>query len=234
MKNQLHTPGTGRQGIVMHACPLVRRGLLCFLTAQLPDFHFHTADSFSQLGHLPGLTTADLVVSDLSDDEHNAAYGADWLVWLQHLRGSRPLVVITEEIPDPYWLTLSRQAGLSALALQTPHTVLGQQLRQVLAGVQLISPQLLPLSTPASALGHLTAAELQVFALLHAGYSVTQIASHLSRSVKTVSTHKRHLMSKLLVDNEIALFARVRPLDEQTGWLDNGQKFARCPAPGGS
>jgi two-component system capsular synthesis response regulator RcsB len=227
MNPDTRTPFTGKQGIVMHACPLVRQGLLCLLTTQLPGFRFQSVDSFSDLGRQPGLTTTDLVVSDLSDDEHNAAYGADWLVWLQNIRGSRPLVVITEELSHPQWLTLSRQPTLSALALQTPQAELGQQLHQILAGTPLISPRLLQQSPPPPVMSRLTGGELQVFALLHAGYSVTQIAAHLHRSVKTVSTHKRHLMYKLRVDNEIALFARVKNLDEQTCVLDNGQQFIR-------
>ncbi|CAI1032395.1 MULTISPECIES: response regulator transcription factor [Serratia] len=231
MTPDTRAPTTSKQGILMHACPLVRQGLLCLLSEQLPDFRFQSVDSFSDLGRQPGLTTADLVVSDLSDDEHSVAYGADWLVWLQSILGNSPLVVITEELSHPQWLALSRQPALSALALQTPQAELGPQLRQILAGTPLISPRLLPQSPPVPALARLTGGELQVFALLHAGYSVTQIAAHLHRSVKTISTHKRHLMYKLQVDNEIALFARVKNLDEQTCGLDNGQQFVRQSPP---
>ncbi|MGL5389651.1 MAG: helix-turn-helix transcriptional regulator [Serratia sp. (in: enterobacteria)] len=175
------------------------------------------------------------MVSDLCDEEHDAAYGADWLVWLQPLRGDKPLVVITEELPEPPLRVLSQHSAISVLALQTPRVELGQQLYQILAGKQVISPLLSPLSTvaaPPLKRERLTEAELQVFALLHAGYSVTQIASRLHRSVKTVSTHKRHLMYKLRVDNEIALFARVKNLNETTCCLDNGQQFVKHPHPG--
>ncbi|MGL5387637.1 MAG: LuxR C-terminal-related transcriptional regulator [Serratia sp. (in: enterobacteria)] len=229
---KLHAKTAGKQGIVMHACPLAREGLLRFLTEQLPGFTFQTADSFSDMGRLPGLTQADLVVSDISDDERNIADGVDWLVWLQHIRGNRPLVVITEELPEYQLITLSRQPGISVLALQTPQAQLSQLLETVLAGKQVISPLLAQPSTMpvfSAETCRLTGAELQVFGLLHAGYSVTQIASRLHRSVKTVSTHKRHLMFKLQVDNEIALFARVKNLNETTCYLDNGQQFVRYP-----
>lgn len=223
---KLHVRTAGKQGVVMHACPLARQGLLHFLTAQLPDFSFQTADSFNHLGHLPGLTSIDLVVSDLSDEENSVAYGVEWLLWLQKIRGDRPLVVITEELLAPQWLALSQQSGLSALMLQTPLVELGPQLQQILAGTPFFSPRLLP-SSPPPTFDHLSKTELRVFALLHGGYSVTQIAVKLNRSVKTVSTHKRHLMHKLRVDNEMALFARVKNINETTCGLDNGQQFVK-------
>lgn len=228
MKKNIKAPD--KQGIVMHACPLARQGLLCFLTAQLPEFTFRLSPSFSDMGRLPELTQADLVVSDISDDERNAASGADWLQWLQNTRGEKPLVIVTEGLPEQKLFGLSRQLFMSVLALQTPVALMSQQLEMVLAGKQVISPlvsQQSILSAPRQELGRLTGTELQVFELLHAGYSVTQIADRLFRSVKTVSTHKRHLMCKMRVDNEIALFARVKNLNEKTCYLDNGQQFVR-------
>lgn len=225
MSKYTRTPG--KQGIVMHPCPLTRRGLLCFLMTQLPAFTFQAANSFSDMGRLPQLTQADLVVSDLSDEERNATGGADWLMWLQYIRGEQPLVVITEELLESQLGSLSRQPFISVLALQTPEALLSQQLDMVLAGQQVISPLLSALSAPPSELERLTGTELQVLKLLHAGQSVTQIADRLCRSVKTVSTHKRHLMFKLRVDNEIALFARVKNLNDKTCCLDNGQQFVK-------
>lgn len=217
-----------KQGIVMHACPLARSGLLHFLTTLLPDFNFQASASFNDMSRLPGLTKADLVVSDIRDDEKNSAAGVGWLMWLQHIRDDKPLVIITEEVPEYLLFDLSRQPLLSLLALQTPEAVLCEQLGQIMAGKPVISPLFCaPLTSPQlpGALPCLTEAELKVLELLHAGYSVTQIACRLSRSVKTVSAHKRHLMDKLQVDNEIALFARIRKLNEKTYCLDNGQQF---------
>ena len=48
---------------------------------------------------------------------------------------------------------------------------------------------------------NLTEREFEVMQLLAAGGSVTQIASKLNLSVKTVSTHKANLMQKLALDN---------------------------------
>ncbi len=47
--------------------------------------------------------------------------------------------------------------------------------------------------------------EFEVFQLLVAGETVTDIAAKLNLSVKTVSTHKARLMEKLGIDNQADL-----------------------------
>lgn len=53
--------------------------------------------------------------------------------------------------------------------------------------------------------GALSDREFQVFRMLASGTSVSDIASQLNLSVKTVSTHKARLMGKLGVQNQTAL-----------------------------
>lgn len=53
--------------------------------------------------------------------------------------------------------------------------------------------------------GALSDREFQVFRMLASGTSVSDIASQLNLSVKTVSTHKARLMEKLGVQNQTAL-----------------------------
>ena len=45
--------------------------------------------------------------------------------------------------------------------------------------------------------GELTVCEIQVIEQLFLGHNVTQVAQHLGRDVRTVSSHKRHAMEKL-------------------------------------
>ncbi|MCA1921319.1 LuxR C-terminal-related transcriptional regulator [Buttiauxella noackiae] len=45
--------------------------------------------------------------------------------------------------------------------------------------------------------GELTVCEAQVIEQLFLGHNVTQIAQHLGRDIRTVSSHKRHAMQKL-------------------------------------
>ena len=51
----------------------------------------------------------------------------------------------------------------------------------------------------------LSAREFEVFRLLAAGQSVTDIAARLNVSVKTVSSHKANLMQKMSLQNQSEL-----------------------------
>jgi len=55
---------------------------------------------------------------------------------------------------------------------------------------------------PAASHESLSAREFEVFRLLAAGMSVTDIAARLNVSVKTVSTHKANLMQKMALHNQ--------------------------------
>ena len=53
--------------------------------------------------------------------------------------------------------------------------------------------------------GALSDREMQVFQMIAAGKSVSEVAAELALSVKTVSTHKTRIMQKLRVDNQVDL-----------------------------
>lgn len=218
-----------KRAVLMHPCPLTRWGLRHLLTTHLPDFTVQASGSFHEMEQQCEPGTADLVVSDLCDEDSAPSDGMRWLLGLQHRRGERPLVVISQGLRPSQYRVLSLHPMISLLALQTAEPQLIQHLHAVLVGQQVISPLFAPLSTGPAASYILTRAELVVLALLYAGYNVTQIACRLNRSIKTVSTHKRHVMHKLRVDNEIALFARISPMNDNTCLLDNGQYIVKYP-----
>lgn len=215
------------QGILMHSCSFARCGILHCLNAYFPDFFIETSDSFRTMGQLSNLITADIVVSDIYDNEKKSTLGLDWLVTLQHMRGNKPLVIIAESLTAHQLNVLSGLSSISLIALQTPEILLIEQLRRIISGEIIISSQFSSQPTRLPAPYELTVTEMRVLELLHAGFSVTQIANRLSRSVKTVSAHKRNIMTKLRVDNEISLFSRVNNLSEKICCLDNGQTFVR-------
>ncbi|QBH97630.1 response regulator transcription factor [Limnobaculum zhutongyuii] len=201
-----------KKGIVMHACPLVRNGLLHFLSTHLPEVIFQAVESFSVMARIPGLVEADLVVSDIRDNEKEAVDGVNWLLWLQSIRSDKPMLVITDLLSDEQMIKLCQQPLISLLALQTPEAEMRQQISRALSGELIISSTLYMPSTVASIdpdVDSLTDAEQRVLKLMYQGYSIVQIAEQLCRSAKTVSTHKYHLMRKLGARNEVELFARM-------------------------
>ena len=85
-------------------------------------------------------------------------------------------------------------------------------IRRIAAGGAFVSPEAaerlaLDFERPADALPHtlLSDREFQVFKAFVAGKSLTAIAEELSLSVKTVSTHKTHIMEKMGISNQMDL-----------------------------
>ena len=65
--------------------------------------------------------------------------------------------------------------------------------------------------------------EFQVFSMIVQGKTVTEIAAELSLSVKTVSTHKTHVLEKMKLGNqaELVRYAIVHHLlDDPAGPAD--------------
>lgn len=101
---------------------------------------------------------------------------------------------------------------------------LEKALRQVAAGGAFISAEVaqqlaLGAMPGSSAVAHesLSDREFEVFRLLAAGVSVTEIGTRLNLSVKTISTHKTHLMQKMELTNpsELIRYALKHGLTDQ-------------------
>ena len=105
------------------------------------------------------------------------------------------------------------KAGASGyLTKESAPELLVQAIRKIAAGGAYVSAevaeQLALHAMPGSAaLPHesLTDREFEVMQLLVAGTSVTQIATKINLSVKTVSTHKANLMQKMALENQSEL-----------------------------
>lgn len=111
---------------------------------------------------------------------------------------------------DPALLTqLARFSNISLISANASRQKLNAQLTEILDGKQIIEMMPAPAQQAAEKRTEKpTASEQRVMTLLRAGYSVTQIAGQLCRSVKTVSTYKRQIMRKFGVTSEVALFAQ--------------------------
>ena len=59
--------------------------------------------------------------------------------------------------------------------------------------------------------------ECQVFRMLAAGKTVTEIGEELHLSVKTISTHRHHILSKMEMHNnaDMVSYAQANGLTEQ-------------------
>jgi DNA-binding NarL/FixJ family response regulator len=99
-------------------------------------------------------------------------------------------------------------------------------IRRIASGGAYVTPETaerlaLDFNRVSDALPHtlLSDREFQVFQLIVGGRTVTEIAKHLALSVKTVSTHKTHVMEKMGLANqaELVRYAVRHKLVDETG-----------------
>ncbi|WP_429188284.1 response regulator [Aeromonas veronii] len=138
----------------------------------------------------------------------------DGMVMIQKLRRdypNMPIIVLTQ-VQNNAILQSLIQAGINGLILKkSVVTELADAIRQILLGHRYIGPAVKVLLANAGLAHHdnispLTAKESEVVRLLASGMSVTQVADHLHRSVKTISTQKKSAMLRLGISSDSALF----------------------------
>lgn len=135
------------------------------------------------------------------DDKHEQS-----LIIENAIRLGGQFVVCVENNHIPEWLTMSDARGFSVISTSDSTASLLDSFKQIIHGRQVLSPGLV-FSVSTTEKAKLTQAELLVLQLLHKGHSMTQIARMINRSIKTVSAHKRNIMKKYHVINDIQLFA---------------------------
>ncbi|EPC8365971.1 response regulator [Vibrio cholerae] len=159
--------------------------------------------------------TCNLLITDLimpSDDSN------DGLIMFQRLRRiypNLPIIVLTQ-IQNRAILRSLIKAGVNGLILKKSlSNELNDAIRQVSSGKIYIGTSIKSILFDEESSGKsnmdsntpiLSAKESEVIRLLASGMSVTQVANHLHRSIKTISTQKKNAMIKLDITSDSALF----------------------------
>jgi DNA-binding NarL/FixJ family response regulator len=126
---------------------------------------------------------------------------------LRQVKSERPelrVLVLSMHAEEQYAVRAIRAGASGYLTKDTAATQLVAALRKIAAGGLFITPAAaealaLGLQSPGEELAHkrLSDREYEIFLLLAGGASVTGIAERLNLSVKTVSTHKTHVLEKM-------------------------------------
>jgi DNA-binding NarL/FixJ family response regulator len=123
-----------------------------------------------------------------------------------------PVLVLTMHEEEQYAVRAIRAGASGYLTKECASGQLVAAIRKVAAGRLFISPGVaeqlaLEIMPSPDELPHrsLSDREFEIFELLVAGRSVTDIGEQLHLSVKTVSTHKTRIMEKMALDNSAAL-----------------------------
>ena len=142
----------------------------------------------------------DVLVLDTTMPDHS---GFDVLHRIRELEKG-PLVVVLAPLDDPGYAVRTIAAGAHAYVSMSeePARLLGA-IRAVVAGERFVPPEVeqrlaAGIKDPASAL---TARELEVMELLARGMTNREIGEQLAISIKTVDTHRGHLLKKLRLRN---------------------------------
>lgn len=143
----------------------------------------------------------DVVVLDMSMPGKS---GVALIEQIRRTRPNLPILVLSMHTHRQYAVQ-ALKAGASGYVTKTsPAAQLVGGIRKVAGGGTFVSEEIaaklaLQLRQPEESAPHasLTRREQQVFEMLVAGRKISEIAKALSRSVKTVSTHKASVMEKL-------------------------------------
>lgn len=196
--------------MIMHPCILTWSGLYQLFRQKLPGVDIVRAHSVYDVAFSDDLYNIDLIVSELYGLNENIRMGVKLLSFAQANRADKPLLIMTDMPGKQVVKCLDYLPEASFISLSEDIRQLVNQVDLVLAGNVVTSPFLSTeqgisvFNTDAKLFSD---SEIKVYNLLQEGFSITQIAKKTSRSVKTVSSHKRNMMGKLGIDSEVELYA---------------------------
>ncbi len=187
--------------IVVDDQPIVRAGLRAVLDA-VPAWQV-VAEAATYDEALAAVRSAgcDVVVLDIGLGERT---GLDLLKQLRHEFPRTPVLILSVHAEDDYALRCLRAGAAGYLTKESAPEVVIEAIDRVMHGKRYMSEEVAEhLAARAAdgreALPHerLSDREREIFRQLIAGRSVTEIAKALSLSVKTVSTHRSHILQKM-------------------------------------
>ena len=152
----------------------------------------------------------DIVLMDIALPGQN---GLHWLKLIKIEQPHLPVLMLTMYDEQQYAVRGMRAGAAGYLTNRHASSVLLNAIRRIAAGQKYITPTvgaelaraLERHSRPSSVMELLSDRELEVLLLLTDGYSVTDIATHLMLSIKTVSTYRSRLLQKLHMNSNADL-----------------------------
>lgn len=180
---------------------VVRKGLMQIINETGDMMVAAEASDGLQVLDLVRTKSFDAVVLDLTMPKKS---GLEVVKDLHNERPDLPILVLSMHAEDQYAVRVLRAGAKGYLNKESAPEQLVKAIRVVAAGREYISPQVgeqlaTVIRKDAARPLHeqLTDREYQVFILLASGKTVGMIADELFLSVKTVSTHRTHILEKL-------------------------------------
>jgi DNA-binding NarL/FixJ family response regulator len=151
----------------------------------------------------------DLLVLDISMPGRN---GLELIKLVKAERPKLPILIFSMHPEEQYAVRAIRAGAAGYISKEGDTDMLLPAMRKVVGGGMFISPKVAELlagdiSPQSQNLPHtlLTDREFDVFRRIVQGVALTAIAEELSLSVKTVSTHKTHILAKMNMSTQVDL-----------------------------
>lgn len=149
----------------------------------------------------------DLLVLDLSMPGRS---GLDLIRLIKAEKSKQAILIFSMHHEEQYAVRAIRAGASGYLSKEGDSDLLLPAMRKVAAGGVFISPKVAELlatdiSPNGNSLPHklLTNREFEVFNRIVQGVSLTEIAEELSLSIKTVSTHKSNILTKMSLSSQV-------------------------------
>ena len=150
-----------------------------------------------------------LLVLDISMPGRN---GLELIKLVKAERAKLPILIFSMHPEEQYAVRAIRAGASGYISKEGDTDMLLPAMRRVAAGGMYINPKVAELLASdihvrADSLPHtaLTDREFEVFTRIVRGISLTAIANEFSVSVKTVSTHKSHILDKMGMETQVDL-----------------------------
>lgn len=180
---------------------IVRSGLKQILTAESDFVVAGEAQNANELLKLLRQQNWDILVLDIGMPGRS---GLEVLHDIKHEFPRLPVLVLSLHSPEVYAMRAIKAGASGYLNKDSAPTELVQALRKLRSGGKYLSPDMaeqlvFSLGTDTDKPLHekLSDREYQVFCLLGAGKTVSEVANQLSLSVKTASTHRAKILEKM-------------------------------------
>ncbi|MBU1393621.1 MAG: response regulator transcription factor [Gammaproteobacteria bacterium] len=192
--------------------PIILTGVRSLMAEMQPSCDIVAeANNVSELWRTLEQHECDLLITDFSMPNDDNADGMTMIKQLRRKYPNLPIIVLTQ-VHNLGVLQALMQIGINGLLLKKSVIAeLANTVKKVLSGSVYIGDAVRELLNEQGINQYaipveLSLKEIEVVRLLANGMSVTQVASYLHRSVKTISTQKTNAMQKLGLKNDSELF----------------------------
>ena len=197
---------------------LFRQGLKQILAEEFPRVVFGEASNTRELRQSVQNQAWDVVLLDISMPGRN---GLEVLKEIKQSQPRLPVLVLSMHPEDQFALRALQAGAAGYMTKESAAAALVKAIQDVIGGGTYISTAFAPRLARQIG-GHtdkpvhetLSDRELEVMLLMARGKRVKDIAGELSLSVKTISTHRQHILRKLKLTNnaEIIRYALLNQL----------------------